>query len=50
MKRQEGLATIQKWAFLLTSMTLETQSSNLGAEKFDIVRRRAFNVNLLWRT
>ena len=40
IKRQEGLATMQNLAFLLTTMTLETQSWKLDAENFDIVRRR----------
>ena len=41
MKRQERLETMQKWAFLLTTMTLETQSWKLDAEKFNIERQGA---------
>ena len=32
---------MQKWVILLTTMTLETQSWKLDAEKFDRVRGRA---------
>ena len=41
---------MQKKVFLVTTMTLETQSWKLDAEKIDILRRRAQNANLLWRT
>ena len=38
MKQQDGLTTMQKLAFLQTTMTLKTHSWKIDAEKFDIVK------------